>query len=68
MKIYIVSVTECLNPDEDINSRVTYVVPSDSKEDALDQIMRNLTEPMLMDGDGYPHVMEITSPIVIGRT
>ena len=63
MKTYLVSVTECMNPEEDINKRNYYVVPADSKENALDQIMRNLTEPMLKDGNGYPHVMEIKSPI-----
>jgi hypothetical protein len=68
MKTYLVSVTECIDPDEDINSRVSYIVPSNSEEDALDRIMRNLSKSMLMDGDGYPVVMEIVAPIIIGRS
>jgi len=65
MKTYLISVTECYDKSNDINERKRYIVPAESEEDAKSQIMRNLTPPMLMDGDGYPESMEITSPISI---
>lgn len=65
MKTFLVSVTECYDKEKDINKRITYVVPAETKESALDQVMRNLTPSMLMDGTGYPDVMEVTAPTVV---